>query len=309
MKTQFWTPLQKGDIVDVVAPAGKPRAHAIQGIESFLAQWGLKARVPKELIAKDLLCANSREKRWFFLKQALLAKDSKMIWCLRGGYGSLQLLDDLKKIKAPANKCFLGFSDITSLHSFFVQSWGWSTLHGPNIDRFSLRTSSKSEEKRLQDLLFGHETSLSFSLKPLNQVAQNNKKIQSSIIGGNLITLQSSFGTDYSLQTKGRILFIEDIGERAYRVDRVFEQMRQMGLLKNLKALVLGQFTEGLEPNGKNILPQYFKKFASQQNFPVLSGLPVGHGKTQYVLPLGTRAELHLGAKPQLIVESGARLS
>jgi muramoyltetrapeptide carboxypeptidase len=307
MSSKTWLGLQPGDIVDVVAPAGKPKPHTISGIESFLRAWGLKARVPQGILQKDLLCANSKKNRWKFLKQALMAKDSKMIWCVRGGYGSLHLLEDLKKIKAQKPKIFLGYSDITSLHTFLNQNWGWATLHGPNIDRFALRTGTRSEAERIRKVVFGKTDQVQFRLKALNKAAQKNHRLRSSVTGGNLITLQSSFGTPFSVKTKNKILFLEDIGERAYRIDRVLEQMRQLGLFKDLKALVLGQFTDGLEPNGKNILPTYFKQFAAEQSFPVLSGVPSGHGKNQHPLPLNTKSELVLGKKATLTIGSGVQ--
>ena len=306
MKKLSWEPLKKGDIVDVVAPAGRPKPHTISGIEGFLNSWGLKARVAPDILQKNLFCSNSRENRWRFLKQALMAKDSKMIWCLRGGYGSLHLLDDLRKLKPQKAKCFLGYSDITSLHTFINQNWGWSTLHGCNIDRFALGTGTKAEERRLFDVVFARKTELEYKLTPLNELARKKAVIPSVVVGGNLITLQSSFGTSYQLQTRGKILFLEEIGERAYKVDRVLEHMRQLGMLMGLKGLVLGQFTEGLEPNGKNIFNQFFKQFAKEQKFPVLMGLPCGHGKNQHPLPFNTKSSLVTGINPRLRVSAGA---
>ncbi len=306
MSQSGWGVLKKGDLVDVVAPAGRPRPHTLKGVEQFLSSWGLRGRFSDDLVGKDLLCANSAEIRFKNLKKALLATDSKMIWCLRGGYGSLHLLDALDKMRPVQNKCFLGFSDITTLHTFFVQKWHWQTIHGCNIDRFALGTATAGEKKRFRDILFGNQRSLSFALKPLNGPASKTRHLRSQVVGGNLITLQAGFGTDHQLQTKGRILFLEEVGERAYKIDRVLEHMRQLGMFRGLKAMVLGQFTEGHEPNGKNRVPEYLKLFAEQQSFPVVMGLPSGHGKNQHPLPFGTAAKLSLGPKPQLTVDSGA---
>lgn len=307
MKKQKWSILKPGDCVDIVAPAGKPKSHTLRGIESFLKTWGLQARIHKDLLGQDLLCSNTKEQRVKILKAAFEAKDSQMIWCLRGGYGSFQLLDDLSKMKPQSNKAFVGFSDITSLHTFLIQEWGWSTIHGPHIDRFALGTGTQAEAKRLHRLLFGLDDALSFDLKPMNTAARVHKTLKAATVGGNLITLQASFGTSYQLKTQGQFVFIEEIGERAYKIDRVFEHMRQLGLLKNIKALLLGQFTEGQEPNGRNLVPTYLKAWAEQQKFPVLTGLPCGHGKNQKPLPLGTRSLLQLGKMPKLTLDGGAK--
>lgn len=297
--------MQPGDLVDVIVPAGKPKAHTLQGVSRFLKTWGLRGRLPKNAVGKDLLCANNVDKRWLQLKSALQAKDSKMIWCVRGGYGSLHLLEDLQKLRPQPAKCFLGFSDITSLHTYLVQKWGWATLHGPNIDRFALGTGSASEAKRIRDIIFGTSQELSFNLKPLNKAARMNKQIKSSVVGGNLITLQSSFATAASIDPRGRILFLEEIGERAYKIDRVLQHMAQLDLLKNVEAVVLGQFTDGQEPNGRNLIPLFFKQWAQQQKFPVLTGVASGHGPNQKPLPFGTRTRLQLGGKPRMLVETG----
>jgi muramoyltetrapeptide carboxypeptidase len=305
---KYWEALQPGDIVDVIVPAAKPRPRTLGGIRSFLKSWGLKTRLPSGAVGRDLLFANSAEKRFEFLKAAVLSEDSKMIWCVRGGYGSLHLLDQLHRLSPPPPKCFLGYSDITTLHTHLIQKWGWATLHGPNIDRFALGKGTKTEAKRIKDLVFGKSTQVSFRLRPLNQVKVKNQLIRSRVVGGNLTTLQASFGTQDSIQLKNRLLFIEDIGERAYRVDRILEQMRQLGLFKGVDAVVIGQFTYGREPNGRSLLPQFFKQWAEQQSFPVLIGLPSGHGLNQQPLPLGTRAILDLKSR-RLSVETGARIS
>ncbi len=306
MKQQYWEALQPGDLVDVIVPAGKPKPHTLKGVQSFLQTWGLKGRIAKSAVGKDLLCGNSRGKRWQHLKAALKAKDSKMIWCVRGGYGCLHLLDELSKLKPQNPKCFLGYSDITTLHTFFQQEWGWATLHGPNIDRFALGTGSTSEAKRIKNIVFGKNLDVAFTLRPVNTAARKKQTIHSIVTGGNLITLQASFGTSFSLDPKGKILFLEEIGERAYRIDRVLEHMRQLQMLKNIRAVILGQFTEGHEPNGRNILPTYFKNWAQEQKFPVLTGVPSGHGPNQRPLPLGTNASLLLGPRAKLLVETGA---
>lgn len=302
---KYWNALKKGDLVDIVAPGMKPLPGTMNHIESFLKSWGLRVRMDKKLIGKDLICSNTKEYRLKSLIDALKAKDSQMVWCMRGGYGSIHLLEGLAKVKAPPPKIFMGLSDITSLHGFLVQNWGWPTIHGSNIDRFALGKVSAIENKKFKNILFGQESSVRYSLKPLNLEALKEKKVQSSIRGGNLITVQSSFGTLFQIQGKGHILFFEDIGERAYRVDRVFEHMKQLGILKSVKAVLFGQFTGGKEPDGKNLVPKLLKQWASEQSFPVFSGIPSGHGSNQRPLPFGTDCTIYGGKKAFIDCQSG----
>ncbi len=304
--SEKWIKLESGDLIDVVAPGMKPRKGTVGKAKDFIRSWGLRVRFGENIMGSDLLCANTPERRFKDLKKALLAKDSKMIWCLRGGYGSLHLLNNLRVMKNPGHcKLFMGLSDITSLHTFLIQHWGWSTLHGCNVDRLAGGEATRAELNRFKKVLFGITESLDYPLKPLNREALKIKKIRASLIGGNLTTLQSGFGTPFQVDEKESFLFFEEIGERAYRIDRVLEQIRQMGLLKKTKAIVFGSFTACKEPGGRNLVPHLLKQFAGSVKCPVFSGLKSGHGPNQWPLPLGTEAWISGGSKAGITVKTG----
>ena len=308
MDNKTWMGLKTGDRVDIVAPGMKPQPGTLRRASEFLSSWGLKARFGENLTGKDLLCANTREFRFKSLKKALLAKDSKMVWCLRGGYGSLHLLKSLKDLPSPGScKLFMGLSDITSLHTFFVQDWGWPTLHGCNLDYFANGQGTKAQKDRFKKVLFGLTKALEYPLKPLNPSALRDTKILAPVIGGNLTTLQSGLGTEFQVQTKNSIVFFEDVGERAYRVDRILEQMDQLDLFKKAKAVIFGLFTDCREPGGKNLIPSLLKQFARFQKCPVFYGLKSGHGPNQHPLPLGTKAQIFCGSQPRIRLETGVR--
>ena len=308
MKYRAWPQLKSGDLVDIVAPGMKPESQVLKKLPEFLAKWELEVRIPKDLLGNDLICANDRATRLVHFKKAVLARDSKMIWCLRGGYGSFHLLPGLSKLTPASPKLFMGLSDATSLHTFLGQKWNWSTLHACNIDRLVLGKASVQEQKRIQKVLFGQTTELQYKIKPLNKPAHDLKTLKGTVVGGNLITLQANFATPFQIQPKGQFLFVEDIGERAYKVDRVFEQMNQLGLLKGVKAILFGQFTGDKEPNSRpSLLPRWMKEFAAQQNFPVFKGIQSGHGDDQHPLPLYTSAEITGGDGAKLIVATGSR--
>ena len=132
-------------------------AKAIKKIKS----WGLKPRIPQDLIGKDILCANTDAVRFRHLKNALTAKDSKVIWCLRGGYGSIRLLPQLNKLKKPKHKkIILGYSDITSLHAFVMSRWKWEVLHGPLVDSLVENRTLPEHEQLLRDVLFARKKEL-----------------------------------------------------------------------------------------------------------------------------------------------------
>jgi muramoyltetrapeptide carboxypeptidase len=301
-----WSYLKKGDVVDVVSPGFASKPEEVENARQFLLRWGLEPRIPKKLIQKHFLHSNTDEKRFGFLREALAAQDSKIIWCLRGGYGSNRLLPRLDELKKPRRqKLLVGISDITSLHVYFAQRWGWPTFHASLLDRMGSGKVPAKIEKETMDLLFGKTKVVEFKkLKAMNKAAFNLKKVKSSVVGGNLVVLQSTLGTPYQVKTDGKILFIEDLGERGYRVDRILEHFDQAGLFKKCKGLVIGEFLGGQESNGKALWPQVFKSWAERLSIPVFSGMEAGHGVIQRPLPLYTEAVLFGGKKGSLWINA-----
>lgn len=302
-----WEYLKSGDYVDIIAPAShSPETRLEEGVE-WLRSLGLEPRIPHDLIDPDLFFAASLNQQLKHLQNALLS-DSKAIWCLRGGYGSMRLIPYLKKMKPPKKpKLFIGFSDITSLHLFFNQNWNWPTLHARTISQLG-HDLVNADRRELAKIISGKLPFKEFKkLIPLNSAAQKEKTIKGKLIGGNLRILQSSLGTDWEVNPLGKILFIEDVAERGYSVDRMLEQLHQAELLnKGLKALIVGDFTEGLEKDGKDLVPEAIARFAQRVTYPVLSGLPCGHGKIKnHALPFNTNCILQTGKASRLGCDFG----
>lgn len=306
-----WKFLQEGDVIDVVAPGYPSQEHEIQGAHDFLQRWNLQPRIPRGLVKPHFLHAHEDETRFAFLRAAIESKDSQVIWCLRGGYGSNRLVPLLAKIKKPKEpKLLIGISDITSLHTFFTQEWGWSTLHAPLLDRLGRGLVAPRFEKELHHLLFGKQKSIEFKkLKPLNDAAKKMGPLKSKIVGGNLTVLQSTLGTPWQFDCRRSLLFVEDIGERGYRIDRMFEQFRQAGLFKQCHGLILGDFVGGEEPSTqKNNFSLVFKRWAKDLDIPLLQGLQAGHASIQRPVPLNTPCILSIKeGKGHLLIESGGR--
>ncbi len=302
-----WSPLEPGDTIDVVAPGFGFPSSDIQKAQEFIESLGFKARIPKDLLGKDLICSNSKEVRLKHLKAAFTSKDSKMVWCLRGGYGSLHLLTDLAKMKKPKQaKLFWGYSDATSIQQFLSQNWGWASVHGPLLDWLSQKGAASKEAKEIKEILLGKKTEQEFkALKPMNLAANNAKKINGTIEGGNLIVLASSLGTAFAPQLKGKILFLEEVAERAYRIDRCFTQLELAGAFKGVKAIVLGDFIGAPDKDNVDRVHSYLKQYAKESKIPIYSGMPMGHGKLKRPIPFHTKASLKGGAKATLICSTG----
>ena len=296
--------LRRGDTVDVVAPGFRCSRESLDDGVAFLRRLGLVPRVPRTLFGDDLLCANSDRARFGHLKRALFAPDSRCIWCVRAGYGAIRLIEPLLALEPPArHKLFIGYSDATTLHFFLNQHWKWPSLHGPLLDRLGSGSVRREEIAELEAVLLGTQRRVQFAdLTPLNAAARANQTVRGRVFGGNLTVLQTMLGT--ALERKPpQILFLEDIGERGYRIDRMLQHFAQAGALRRLKALVFGAFVGGQEPDGRNLVVPVLERFARSQPYPVLLGVSAGHGEYQRPLFFNTAAELRCGRAAELSVE------
>ena len=296
-----WKVLKKGDVIDVVAPATHSPMENLNLGRDWLISLGYIPRVPADLISPDVFFAATLEQQFEHLKESIYS-DSKAIWCLRGGYGSMRLVPYLKKLKAPKTpKLFVGFSDITALHIFFNQYWNWPTLHGKTLSQLApdLKTP---DVKELKKIITGELKERTFKkLRPLNEAARVSKVIKGKMIGGNLRILQSSLGTDWELKAKGKFLFLEDVSERGYSIDRMLEQLHQAKIIdRGLKGIILGDFSGGDEQDGSNLIQTALERFAQRVDYPVLAGLPSGHETTlNHAIPFNTPCVLTTGRRPQ----------
>ena len=297
--------LAPGDVVDVVAPGFRCTPEQLAGGIAFLERRGLVPRVPADLFGEDLLCANSDARRFAQLRKALFARDSRAIWCVRGGYGAIRIIERLKAVAPPRKpKLFIGYSDATTVHQLLNLFWGWPSLHGPLLDRLGGTEVREDERAELAGVLLGGAPQTTFAnLVPLNAAAHRRQRLVSRLTGGNLTVLQSTLGTALQRRPSG-VLLLEDTGERGYRLDRMLEQLRQAGVLRNLKAIVLGTFRGGAEADGSNLGPAVLERFARSMAIPVLAGIDAGHGTYQRPVFLHTRAELQCGPGAQLTVRT-----
>ncbi|MBA2404620.1 MAG: LD-carboxypeptidase [Bdellovibrionales bacterium] len=306
-KPMIWRPLQPNDSVEIIAPASASTEDKFTNGLQWLEKNQLLPRYPLNMVQTDLFFAAPLEQQWEHFKEALYS-DAKVIWCLRGGYGSMRLIPLLEKLVPPKNpKLLIGFSDITALHIFFNQKWNWPTLHGRTISQLHPDWDLTHEHQGLLDLIFGKVKQVSFNdLQPLNQAASETGIINSTIVGGNLRLIQSSLGTPWEIKAKGKMLFIEDVSERGYSIDRMLEQLHQAKIIdQEIAALLIGDFTEGLEKNGQSLIHDAIRRFAQRVNYPVLMGLPCGHAKgSNAALPFNTPAKLLIGQKCQLICQT-----
>lgn len=286
------------DQVEIIAPASRCTDKHLYELKEILESWQLHCIISDEIFGNDLLCANTDAIRGKLLKSALYNPDTTAIICARGGYGSLRLIPELAKLSPPSSpKLFIGMSDITALHLYIQQEWQWPTLHGAlALDKFSPESIAS-----LQAILFGKVDQVEFTGIPLNTLAEKNQLIEATLTGGNLCLVQTSIGTSWQLDARNKIIFLEEVGERGYRIDRSLEHLSQAHIFQDAAAIILGDFTEGNEPNGESLIMSVLKRFAQNCKIPVIKIEGIGHGYTNYPLPLGTKSKLQLGKDPKLV--------
>jgi muramoyltetrapeptide carboxypeptidase len=295
--------LEKGSIVDIIAPASSCARSELRQAIQFVRALGLRPRVSPKIFGRVPIFAQTDDERFRQLKNALTASDSKLVWCIRGGYGSLRLLPRLAKLKRPKTfKLVLGYSDITSLHLFLNSVWRWPSVHGPMVGRFGRGDHTAIELKEVKQILFDPGPTFTHSLQPLNAAARRKHTLRASVVGGNMATLQSSLGTPWSLASKGRIVMLEDLSEKPHRIDRMLMQMEQAGVFRNARAVIFGDIDYPSTAERRIIWKDVIPRFAKSQKIPVLKGLKSGHGKVNRPLPFLTDATLRLGQRSELTV-------
>lgn len=290
--------LKPGDSVEIIAPASRCSDQRLKEIIELLTSWQLSCIVADDIFGDDLLCANSDIYRSKSLINALQNTDSKAIICARGGYGSMRLIPELTHILPPRlPKLFVGMSDITALHLYLQTQWLWPVIHGAAaVDKFSPDSIAS-----LKGILFGEIGHIELFGTPLNSLAEQEYVIEASMTGGNLSIVQAGVGTLWELKGKNQIIFLEEVGERGYRIDRMLEHLRQANIFKNAAAIVFGDFIEGKEPDGSSLIKPVLERFAENCDIPVVQIAGVGHGYTNFPIPLGTVSKLQLGKNIKLI--------
>lgn len=286
MKPQF---LHTTDQIRIVSPSGSIHPEFIDGAKKVLTDWGLKVTEGKFARSEYGRFAGTPEQRTSDLQTALDNPNVKAILCSRGGYGVAQIIDKLdftEFIKSP--KWLIGFSDITILHNA-VNNLGIASIHGIMAKHLSELQSESEQILRLKDLLFGKLPSYYVPNHKLNRTGIANGKL----VGGNLSVLMGLRGSQFDLQYRNNILFIEDLSEKPYHIDRMMQNLRFSGALSQLSGLVVGQFSDCDEdPLMMQTIAEIISNAVSDYHYPVCFNFPAGH--VDYNLPMVLEAEVEL---------------
>lgn len=282
--------LHRGDLIGVISPAAAVDAEMLHRGCATLEQLGFLTRVGGHALRRHRFLAGTDPQRTHELMSMFQDPAVCGIFCSRAGYGSgrlLPLLDFSQLAQTP--KVFLGYSDVSLLLNAFVQQAGFVCFHGPVVAGEFARGGAERSLAHLLNLLTTGigEPFLTFSTVIREGIAEGQ------LVGGCLSVLVATLGTPFALDTNDAILFLEDVGEKPYRIDRMLTQLKQAGKLDNVAGVVFGEMSGCLgENNDPALLLSVIVDIFSDYSYPVGFGLPAGHGGDNFALPLGTHVRL-----------------
>ena len=295
--------LKAGDTVAIVAPSGvlKNRNDEVERSKAILESWGLHVIIGKHVFSKSGHFAGTDAERCEDFQKALDDPKIKAIWSARGGYGTVRILDMLDYSKFKKNpKWIIGYSDITALHNQ-LHNLGYETIHALMCTSLTKDVSEVKEAiDTFKDAIFG---------KPLEYTLEGSKynksgTVSAPLVGGNLTVLQTLLGSTTSIDTSGDILFIEEVGEYAYHMDRMLQSLKRAGYFENCKGILVGDISK-VRYNDQDFgrtIEEIILDVVADKDIPVAFNMPAGHEKDNRAMILGRTVELKVSKEKSSLV-------
>jgi muramoyltetrapeptide carboxypeptidase len=281
--------LKQGDTIGIVATARKLTWEELEPTVGILADAGFTVRTGQRMFGAENQFAGSDEDRAADMQRMLDDPDINAVLCARGGYGTVRIIDKLdfsEFVKHPKWLC--GFSDITVLHAHVNQNFGIATLHSSMPLSMRELSAEHVQYSSLINSLKGELSSYEFEAHPLNR----NGEMEGEVVGGNLSVIYSILGSRSDVNTDGKILFLEDLDEYLYHIDRMMMNLKRNGKLDNLKGLIVGgmsDMNDNAIPFGKTAV-ETIRRVVEEYDYPVCFNFPAGHIDDNRALILGKKA-------------------
>lgn len=290
-------PLKKGDKIGIVSPSGRIEEDVLDNAIERFEEWGLEVIVAQGAYNRFNQFGGTGAERVADLQGMLNDPEIRAVICSRGGYGAVKIIDLIDfRFFVASPKWIVGYSDITVLHSHINENFGIKTLHGPMAAELSperkIRVSDDSMEL-LRETLFG---ALPAYIHPVHPLSRGGKA-EGILTGGNLSVLYSLLGSASFPETEGKILFIEDVGEYLYHIDRMMVGLRRNGVLDGIGGLLVGGLTDMNDnkvPFGRTA-EEIISEAVENYNYPVCFGFPAGHQSENKTLIMGSKVSLSIG--------------
>ncbi len=292
-------PVVAGGTIGVVAPGGAVKAEALALGVAWLESAGFRVRVGEHVLARRRYCAGEPALRLADLERMLRDPEVGAVMCARGGYGTTHLLSMLDPaLVASHPKLIIGYSDVSPLLGFVVERAGVVALHGPMVATDLAKGVSEHAAARLAALLAAPAAGWR---EPIADVVVAGVAT-GRLVGGCLSSLVALLGTPYAIETDGAVLFLEDVAERPYRIDRMLTHLKLAGKLERVAAIVLGAFADCDGPGPDDLTADVIREFFADAPYPVVAGFPAGHlsENLPFALGLSLRVDTHAGCVERL---------
>ncbi len=302
--------LVPGDRIGIAAPASSfERKGLRRGIDK-LRWWGFDPVVPRRVLTHSRSPSDNERMKRYEEKAAEIIRlfrnpSIAAIFCAEAGYGSIALIPYLDRVDLSAYpKIFVGFSDITILLLYFHMRYGWVTFHGPTVAGEIYKGMPPATEIALQEAVTKRTRLGDIYGKDLEVI--NVGEGRGRIIGGNLTRMLRTLGTPFEIDTRGAIFFIEEVGEGHLQLDGDLNHLRIAGKFDHVQGVVFSEMTNCIEGDRRRLL-RFLRRHFKDAAYPVLFGLPSGHGVENITIPIGVRAKLSSYPPRLVIEESGVR--
>jgi muramoyltetrapeptide carboxypeptidase len=290
--------LQKGDTIAIVSTARKNIDDNLKPTIDMLEGWGLKVKIGSTIGLDYYQLAGTDEQRTADFQAQMDNPNIKAIWCVRGGYGTVKIIDKLDFTKFKQNpKWIIGFSDVTVLHSH-LNRMGFESLHA--IMPVSVARATDDAKNSLCTVLFGEKLQYTLDCDALNHMG----KAKGELVGGNLSILYSLLGSESAIDCSDKILFIEDLDEYLYHIDRMMMNLKRNGCLSSLKGIIVGGMTDMKDneiPWGRNAL-EIIEDVTKGLNIPIIFNFPAGHIRDNRALIFGRQVSMEVTAETSKVV-------
>jgi muramoyltetrapeptide carboxypeptidase len=285
--------IKEGSTIGIVAPAGRIDVESIRYAEKLLSERGFNVILGEHLLNAFYQFAGNDAHRLWDLQQMLDRQDVDAIFCARGGYGAVRVIDQIDWAGFSMHpKWIVGYSDITVLHAALQNRLGIASIHGPMPKNFSSKLMDDPDMDWLFKILSGEMPNYQIPPHPFNRAGSTS----GVLTGGNLSLLYALRGTKFDITPIGKILFIEDVGEYLYHLDRMMHNLKLGGVLEQISGLVVGQFT-GMKDNDTPFgfsADEIILEAVKEYDYPVIFNFMAGHSPLNLPLVLGKTVTLHV---------------
>lgn len=294
--------LRQGDTIGIVCPSGYIPLEKIQVCIQTLEKWGYKVKLGTTVGAKKDSFSGTDQQRAEDLQTMLDDSSIKAILCARGGYGASRIIDTINFNRFNEQpKWVIGFSDITVLHAAILQQ-NCMSIHGPMAAAFAKGEAGEPYIQSLKQVLEGQSTSYTIPANSMNSLGV----VKAKMVGGNLCMLAHLIGSKNAMDTNGKILFLEDVGEYHYNIDRLLIQCKNAGLFDHLAGLVIGGFTDLKDPSSDFGASAYeiIKEHILGYTYPICFDFPISHGLSNFAIKQGQVYELAISGQEVSLKEA-----